>query len=527
MSPEHRFGTLSPTLAIWRAATQTGDLDAVLAEVTAATARLLPLARLCLADLDRATGGVELRVASVTDGPPEITARTRALLPAELTPLFDAITAPAVQALPAGRPRPPWLAALGVPGDDPALLVAGIPRGPDAGALLVAAGAGFDEQHRELFGHVVRPALARALEVQALLCELRMLRRRLATRESGGAREGDRDGLSDQIIGASGGLRPVMERVAIAAPSDVPVLILGETGAGKEVIARAVHAQSTRASGPFLRVNCGAIPVELIDSELFGHERGSFTGATAMHQGWFEQAHRGTLFLDEVGELPPAAQVRLLRVLQEGTLRRVGGAATVAVDVRVVAATHRDLSAMVRRGGFREDLWYRLAVFPIHLPPLRDHREDIPAMAEFFARRAAQRFDLPLRLPTEADLALLRSYRWPGNVRELGAVLDRAVLLGQGRRLDIGAALGLGGQVRAGASQAAAPARGDIVSLDEAQRRHIEDALHATHGQIEGTDGAAALLGINPHTLRARMRKLRIDWSRFRKAADDPEKPPP
>jgi transcriptional regulator with GAF, ATPase, and Fis domain len=255
----------------------------------------------------------------------------------------------------------------------------------------------------------------------------------------------DRDGLSDRVIGAEGGLRAVMDRVGRVAHSPAPVLIFGETGSGKEVIARAVHARSPRALAPFIRVNCGAIPSELIDSELFGHERGSFTGAVAARRGWFEQAHQGTLFLDEIGELPPAAQVRLLRILQDGELLRVGSEEPTRVDVRVVAATHRNLDEMVRRGAFREDLWYRLAVFPIHLPPLREHPEDIPAMAEHFARRAAERFDLPLRLPDAADLAALSAYSWPGNVRELGAVIDRAVLLGDGTRLAVACALGADG----------------------------------------------------------------------------------
>ena len=350
---------------------------------------------------------------------------------------------------------------------------------------------------------------------------------------------GDRDGLDDRIIGADGGLRPVMERVAQVARSNAPVLILGETGSGKEVIARAIHLQSPRAAGPFIRVNCGAVAHELIDSELFGHERGSFTGAMSSRRGWFEQAHDGTLFLDEIGELSPAAQVRLLRVLQDGILQRVGGENPVTVDVRVVAATHRDLAEMVRAGGFREDLWYRLAVFPIALPPLREHREDIPAMAAHFARRAAARFGVAARPPSIHDLALLAAYDWPGNVRELAAVIDRAVLLGEGGHLDVERALGLAIVSVAASGRSAGPAAmprvdgqpslhaalplrspaprpHDIEPLEVVMRRHIERALAATAGRVEGPHGAARLLGINPHTLRARMRKLGIAWSRFR-----------
>jgi len=336
-----------------------------------------------------------------------------------------------------------------------------------------------------------------------------------------GAAEVDHDGLDDRVIGAEGGLRAVMARVAQVARSDAPVLILGETGSGKEVIARAIHARSRRAGGAFIRVNCGAIPTELIDSELFGHEKGAFTGATATRQGWFEQAHGGTLLLDEIGELSLAAQVRLLRVLQDGSLQRVGSSRAIRVDVRVIAATHRDLAEMVRRGRFREDLWYRLAVFPIRLPALRDHPEDIPAMAEHFARRAASRFGLPPRSPTPGDLRLLTGYRWAGNVRELAAVMDRAVLLGEGRRLEVPAALGTDEPPieRAPAPSAAPSARPrpeEIEPYEVVTRRLIERALAATFGRIDGRYGAARLLEVNPHTLRARMRKLGIDWRRFR-----------
>jgi transcriptional regulator with GAF, ATPase, and Fis domain len=300
-------------------------------------------------------------------------------------------------------------------------------------------------------------------------------------------------------------------------------LLLGQTGTGKEVIARVIHTHSSRAPHAFLRVNCGAIPPELIDSELFGHERGAFTGASETRPGWFERADGGTLLLDEVGELPPAAQVRLLRVLQDGWLERVGGRQPIHVDVRIVAATHRDLGAMVTEGRFREDLWYRLAVFPIFLPPLRQRREDIPALAVHFAHRAAVRFSLPLVLPSDDDIALLSEYSWPGNIRELGAVIDRAAILGNGERLEVGPALGLSAQQTPTSPAADPPARprrldsfAQILPLDEAMKQHIEAALTVTQGRIEGRRGAAAALKINPHTLRARMRKLGIDWNAFR-----------
>jgi hydrogenase-4 transcriptional activator len=330
--------------------------------------------------------------------------------------------------------------------------------------------------------------------------------------------------MSEAIIGMSGGLRTVMERVELVARSDVPVLLFGETGSGKEVVARAIHNRSMASNGPFIRVNCGAIPPELIDSELFGHEKGSFTGAGAVRRGWFERADEGTLFLDEMGELPPAAQVRLLRVLQDGEFNRVGGEEPVRVQVRIVAATHRDLAAMVQAGSFREDLWYRLAVFPIVLPPLRERTEDIPALAERFAQRAAKRFGLRPQKPTADDLAMLQAYSWPGNVRELISVIDRATILGDGQRLEVAAALGggaIGARPRPSSPAASLPSpleRTRILSLDAMAKQHIELALTATGGRVEGPRGAASLLQINPHTLRARMRKLGIDWAGIRHA---------
>jgi hydrogenase-4 transcriptional activator len=330
-----------------------------------------------------------------------------------------------------------------------------------------------------------------------------------------------REEVTAPIIGADRGLRSVMERVAVVTRSDVPVLLLGETGSGKEVIARAIHERSPRAQGPFLRVNCGAIPSELIDTELFGHEKGSFTGATATRRGWFERADEGTLFLDEIGELPVAAQVRLLRVLQDGSFERVGGEHALKVDVRIIAATHRDLATMVQERAFREDLWYRVAVFPIVIPPLRERHEDIALLAEHFARRAAVRFGLKLQLPTAEDFAVLTTYPWPGNVRELSAVIDRAALLGNGEHLEVARALGVGAGLTKNAPTMTSPlallpnGTPALLSLNDAMKQHIEQALTVTQGRVEGPQGVAALLNINPHTLRARMRKLGIEWARF------------
>ena len=393
-----------------------------------------------------------------------------------------------------------------------------------AGALILLAQPphAFRSDHEELVHALLEP-FAVALENDHRVRELTALREALeADNRSLLSRLGRHD-ISDSIVGAETGLRPVMEKIELVARSDAPVLVLGETGTGKEVVARAIHSRSRRASKAFLRVNCGAIPPELVDSELFGHEKGSFTGAVNIRKGWFERADGGTLFLDECGELPQAAQVRLLRILQDGTFERVGGERQWSVDVRIVAATHRDLQALVATRDFREDLWYRIAVFPIHLPPLRARKDDIPSLAAHFALRAAKRLGtLPL-VPSPEDINLLVSYPWPGNVRELAAVIERAAILGDGKRLDVAQALG--GVARQLPDQAAEPTsplpqpqpNGEFATLDTTMARHIEAALLRTHGRIEGPYGAAALLQINPHTLRARMRKLGLDWKRFRR----------
>jgi hydrogenase-4 transcriptional activator len=379
----------------------------------------------------------------------------------------------------------------------------------------------FNARHVALMRVLLDP-LSVALANDQQLHELATLREAAEAEKRSLLTRLGRKELGDTIVGADSGLRAVMERVELVARSDVPVLIFGETGAGKELLARAIHTRSPRSAGPIHRVNCGAIPPELIDSELFGHQRGAFTGAVETRQGWFERADGGTLFLDEIGELPPAAQVRLLRILQDGWLERVGGQHPIHVDVRIVAATHRDLAAMVAEGRFREDLWYRIAVFPIFLPPLRERREDIPALAVHFAERAATRFGLPSPMPRAEDIDLLLSYSWPGNIRELAAVIDRAAILGNGKRLEIARALGIPASPFPSPSDGVKSKPGDlpsstgIVPLDMVVKQHIEAALILTKGRIEGRHGAAFLLKINPHTLRARMRKLGINWKRFR-----------
>jgi formate hydrogenlyase transcriptional activator len=248
------------------------------------------------------------------------------------------------------------------------------------------------------------------------------------------------------IVGESDGLREALRLVALVAPTDATVLVTGETGTGKELVARAVHAQSSRAARPLVTMNCAAIPAGLAESELFGHEQGAFTDASRRRRGRFEMAHRSTLFLDEIGELPAEAQAKLLRVLQTRELERVGGSETIKVDVRLIAATNRDLLAMVQAGEFRADLYYRLAVFPVHLPPLRERVVDIAPMARAFVAATARRLGARRPLLDEAGLTALQHYRWPGNVRELQNVIERALILSQGQRLDVELLLPPGGE---------------------------------------------------------------------------------
>ena len=395
-------------------------------------------------------------------------------------------------------------------------------EGAAAGLLLVITRSSkpFSREHERVVRELLDP-FSTALENDQRLREIGTLREAAEADKLSALSRLGRQTLKDTIVGAELGLKAVMDRVDLVARSDVPVLLLGETGSGKEVVARAIHDRSPRTSGPFLRVNCGAITPELIDSELFGHERGSFTGAISARKGWFERADGGTLLLDEIGELRPAAQVRLLRILQDGSFERVGGERQLHVDVRVVAATHRDLRSMVAERQFREDLWYRIAVFPIRLPPLRERLEDIPALAIHFALRASRRFGTRPLSPSPEDLSLLSSYAWPGNVRELAAVMDRAVILGDGKHLEVATALGATPTAPTAAAvapdaRAGAEVQSGLLTLNAAAARHIESALAKTGGRIEGPHGAARLLGINPHTLRARMRRLGVDWKRFR-----------
>jgi transcriptional regulator with GAF, ATPase, and Fis domain len=315
----------------------------------------------------------------------------------------------------------------------------------------------------------------------------------------------------DEIIGANFGLREVMYKVQQVAALDSPVLLLGETGVGKDVIANAIHYSSTRSDGPFVSVNCGAIPETLIDSELFGHEKGAFTGALAQKRGRFERADKGTIFLDEIGELPLQAQVRLLKVLQSREIERVGGVKTIPLDIRIIAATNRNLEEMVKLQQFREDLWFRLNVFPIWIPPLRERRSDIPAILQHFINLKSKELKLPA-IPTVSPSAteFLMNYHWPGNVRELQNVVERALILNPSGPLKF-EHLKLADQNEIPQDQL----KNEIIeTLDDVICNHIHNTLGKTNGKVHGKGGAADLLGINPSTLRNRMKKLGIDYGR-------------
>ncbi|MGE4559635.1 MAG: sigma 54-interacting transcriptional regulator [Desulfobulbus sp.] len=316
----------------------------------------------------------------------------------------------------------------------------------------------------------------------------------------------------NEIIGKDGGLANVVQMVRQVAPLNNTVLLLGETGTGKELIANAIHFSSTYKDGPLIKVNCGAIPEHLIDSELFGHEKGAFTGAIADKRGRFERANGGTIFLDEIGELPPRAQIRLLRVLQNREIERVGGHKTVPVDIRVIAATHRNLESMVLENTFREDLWFRLNVFPIIIPPLRQRREDIPALAMHFITRKAREIGIK-NLPTIAPGALerMRSYPWPGNVRELENLVERELILHRDGNLYFDSLPFEKGSTPVPRQEHPS---GSLLGLDEVVAAHINRVLHHCQGRINGANGAAKILNIHPNTLRARMNKLGIRFGR-------------
>jgi len=311
----------------------------------------------------------------------------------------------------------------------------------------------------------------------------------------------DRASMFEEIVGSSESLRAVLVQVAKVAPTDSTVLILGETGTGKELIARAIHKRSRRAAKAFIRVNCAAIPQSLIASELFGHEKGAFTGALQRRLGRFEAADGGTILLDEIGDLPAETQVALLRVLQEREIERVGSSHPIVVDVRVIVATNQDLEAAVARGAFRADLFYRLNVFPIAVPPLRERVDDVPVLVEYLVERFAKRAGKKITRIEQRTMTLLQAYDWPGNVRELQNVIERGVVLCEGETFSID---------ESWLKAKGAPAPG------EQERATIEAALAATKGRVAGSTGAAAKLGMPRQTLDSKIRALRIDKLKFR-----------
>lgn len=514
-----RFQTL--LLAVWREAGRHIEISQSVETITAMLLDHMPLGQLVVRRLDARRDVVETVAFGVSDEHASLSEATPCAEP-ERRRLGKWARAGKVLHHTAGASLDPRLEIAFPFHADHDLLVGPLQVVDDSLGFVVFVakeGEGFTTRDRELAEVLLDPFSA-AMANDQRLRELALLREAAEAENLSLLQRLGRKRLGDVIVGEQSGLRDVIARVELVAKSDAPVLIFGETGTGKELIARAIHVRSTRSQGPVLRVNCGAISPELIDSELFGHVRGAFTGAVESRKGWFERADGGTLFLDEIGELPLAAQVRLLRVLQDGWLERVGGEEPIHVDVRIVAATHRDLAAMVAAGAFRADLWYRISVFPLVLPPLRERRADIAELARHFARRAAVRFSLPEVAPTEADIRLLAAYSWPGNVRELGTVIDRAAILGDGRCLEVEKALGVivaGVNPHGAESTKGRDATIQIASLDAVVRQHIEAALAATAGQVEGPRGTAALLDINPNTLRGKMRKLDIDWRRFRR----------
>jgi transcriptional regulator with GAF, ATPase, and Fis domain len=345
----------------------------------------------------------------------------------------------------------------------------------------------------------------------------------------------------DQIVGESPALRRVLEMVEIVAPSDSTVLLLGETGTGKELVARAIHDHSRRKNRTFVKLNCAAIPTGLLESELFGHEKGAFTGAISQKVGRLELADQGTLFLDEVGDVPPEIQPKLLRALQEREFERLGSTRTKKVDVRMVAATNRDLESMIAAREFRSDLYYRLNVFPIRIPPLRERREDIPLLVRYFAQKFARQMQKPVETIPRATMNALTEWDWPGNVRELGNFIERAVILTRGRSLDVPLAelrtISIDEPSRLGAppayeeiarivketinaldwSRSAAFMRTHSAAEEHAlkQREEILRTLTESRGRVGGDDGAAARLGLNRTTLLSRMKKLGIYAKQF------------
>src|SRR5512135_1124141 len=374
-------------------------------------------------------------------------------------------------------------------------------------AAYEAADAGF----LQLVANQVAVAVENALafqEIEAAFREIQALKDKLAKEKDYLEEEVRTEHDFDEIVGESATLRRVLKQVETVAPTDSTVLVRGETGTGKELVARALHDLSPRRDRTFVKLNCAAIPTGLLESELFGHEKGAFTGAISQKVGRFELAHQGTLLLDEVGDIPPELQPKLLRVLQEQEFERLGGTKTIKVDVRLVTATHRDLARMVAECRFREDLYYRLNVFPLVLPPLRERRDDIPRLVRHFTQRFARRMGRRIETIPSAVMDALVRYPWPGNIRELQNVIERAVILSPGPSLQVSP-----GDLQPAPAQARTPAAAPS-TLADAERDHILGVLRETGWVLSGPDGAAARLGMKRTTLQSKMKKLGISRPR-------------
>jgi formate hydrogenlyase transcriptional activator len=374
------------------------------------------------------------------------------------------------------------------------------------GAVAVLARRPIDDEEFHHLGVFAQQA-AISIKSARLFDEIERLKNRLVVENAYLQEEIRREGGFEEIVGDSAAIRALLHTVRQVAPTDSTVLLFGETGTGKELVARAIHRLSPRRERALIKVNCGAISPSLVESELFGHERGAFTGALQRRLGRFELADGGTLFMDEVGELPPDVQVKLLRVLQEQEFERVGGDRPIRVDVRVIAATNRHLEAEVAAGRFRSDLFYRLNVFPARVPPLRERPEDIPRLAHHFVAHNRRKLGKPLDGVSREGMDRLMGYAWPGNVRELQNVLERACVLATSPVVQIHDALGDNASRTRDASSRDASG---IATLEEMERVHIQRALAASGGRVHGPRGAAVVLGINPNTLRSRMEKLGI-----------------
>jgi transcriptional regulator with GAF, ATPase, and Fis domain len=364
----------------------------------------------------------------------------------------------------------------------------------------ILAGEALQKSHDELERRVEE----RTVELRTALSEIKTMKDKLEAENIYFRRENKMKHHFENILGQSDGLKYVLYRAEQVAPSNATVLILGETGTGKELIASAIHKLSPRKDRPLITVNCAALPSTLIESELFGREKGAFTGADTRQVGRFEVAHQSTLCLDEIGELPMEIQAKLLRVLQNNEFERLGSSNTVKVDVRIVATTNRNLEEQVRKGQFRQDLYYRLNVFPITVPPLRQRKEDIPLLVEAFIERYSRKLGRQILSIQKEAMRMLQDYPWPGNVRELENIIERAVILCHGPVLHLADKLKI----------SSLPISSTLRTLDETERNQILKILSETRWRIEGKDGAAAILGLHASTLRSRMHKLGIDRHR-------------